>query len=51
LYVPAARDVVESVATPEEFSVAVPSTIEPFRKLTEPTGTVVPETVAVRLKA
>jgi hypothetical protein len=51
LYEPPAKDVVESVATPEEFSVAVPSTAEPFMKLTVPVGTVVPLTVAVRLSA
>jgi hypothetical protein len=51
LYVPTARDVVDSVATPEEFRVAVPSTVEPFMKLTVPVGEVVPLTVAVRSSA
>jgi hypothetical protein len=53
LYVPAASDVVDSVATPEAFRAAVPSSVEPFRKLTVPDGTVVPlpPTVAVRASA
>jgi hypothetical protein len=53
LYVPAASDVVDSVATPEVFRAAVPSSVEPFRKLTVPDGTVVPlpPTVAVRASA
>jgi hypothetical protein len=53
LYVPAPRDVGGSVATPEEFRVAVPSTVEPFMKLTVPVGTVVPFslTVATRISA
>jgi hypothetical protein len=51
LYVPADRVVVKIVATPKEFSVPVPSTVEPFRKLTVPVGTVVPLTVAVRVNA
>ena len=52
LLVPAARDDVDSVATPDEFRVAVPSNVEPFRKLTEPPGTVLslPSTVAVRTR-
>jgi hypothetical protein len=51
LYVPAARDVMESVATPEEFSVAVPSTVEPFMKVTVPFDAValLPLTVAVKV--
>jgi hypothetical protein len=40
--------VVDSVATPEAFSLAVPRTVNPFRKLTVPEGVVVPLTVAVR---
>ena len=51
LYVPAARDVVDSVATPEAFNVAVPRTVDPFRKLTVPDGVVVPVTVAVKASA
>jgi hypothetical protein len=52
LWDPSARVVVDSVATPEEFRVAVPSTVEPFRKLTVPAGTVVslPLTVAVKVR-
>jgi hypothetical protein len=38
LYVPGARDAVESVATPEEFKLLVPSSVEPFRKVTVPVG-------------
>ena len=50
LYVPAGSDVSESVATPEEFRVPVPSTTEPFMKLITPVGEVVALvlTVAVR---
>jgi hypothetical protein len=53
LYVPTARDVMDSVATPEEFRAAVPSTVDPFMKLTVPVGEVVPLslTVAVRISA
>jgi hypothetical protein len=53
LFAPLAREVVESVATPDEFRVAVPSSAEPFRNLTEPPGTVLPlpSTVAVRARA
>jgi hypothetical protein len=44
---------VESVATPEAFRVAVPSTVEPFKKLIDPVGVEVPLqfTVAVRVSA
>jgi hypothetical protein len=53
LYVPAASDVVENVATPEEFKVAVPNTVKPFKNLTVPVGEPAPPlfTVAVRLNA
>lgn len=53
LYVPTANDVIDSVATPEEFRAAVPITAEPFMKLTVPPGDVVPlsVTVAVRISA
>jgi hypothetical protein len=53
LYVPTASDVIDSVATPEEFRPAVPITVEPFMKLTVPTGEVPPlsVTVAVRISA
>jgi hypothetical protein len=52
LYVPAARDAVESVATPEEVRLPVPSNVEPFMKLTVPVGEIVlPFTVAVRASA
>jgi hypothetical protein len=52
LYFPAARADVGNVATPEEFRVPVPSTVEPFRKLTVPAGTVVslPLTDAVKVR-
>jgi hypothetical protein len=53
LYVPTARDVIDNVATPEEFRAAVPITAEPFMKLTVPVGGVVPLsfTVAVKISA
>jgi hypothetical protein len=51
LYVPTARDVIDSVATPEEFRAAVPITAEPFIKLTVPVGDAVPLTVAVKISA
>ena len=53
LYVPTAIDVIDSVATPEEFRAAVPSTAEPFIKLTVPAGDAVPvsATVAVKISA
>ena len=53
LYVPTARDVIDSVATPDEFRAAVPRTEEPFIKLTAPVDTAVPfsVTVAVRMSA
>jgi hypothetical protein len=52
LYVPAAKDAFENVATPERFRVPVPSSVEPFMKLTVPVGEVVqPFTVAVRTRA
>ena len=53
LYVPGARDVMDSIAAPEEFRVAVPSAVEPLMKLTMPVGEVVPLalTVAVRSSA
>ncbi len=42
-----------SVATPEEFTLADPSTVEPFMKLTVPVGEAVPValTVATSLRA
>jgi hypothetical protein len=53
LYVPTANDVIDSVATPEEFRAAVPRTVAPFIKLTVPVGTAVPlsVTLAVRMRA
>jgi hypothetical protein len=53
LYVPTARDVIESVATPAESRGAVPITAEPFMKLTVPVGEAVPvsDTVAVKTSA
>jgi hypothetical protein len=50
--VPAVKDDVDSVATPEELTVADPSCVEPFIKFTVPVGAVVPEpfTVAVNVK-
>ena len=53
LYVPAGRDVIDSAATPEEFTLPDPSTVEPFMKLTVPVGEAVPValTVATRLRA
>jgi hypothetical protein len=53
LYVPAARDAVDSVATPEGFRAAVPRTVLPFRKVTAPVGMAAPFacTVAVRVNA
>ncbi len=51
-YVPAARDEVEMVATPEELRLSVPSNVEPSMKLTLPVGEfVLPFTVAVRVSA
>ncbi len=51
-YVPAASDSVDSVATPEEFKLLVPSTVESFMKLTVPVGEMVlPFTVAVRVNS
>jgi hypothetical protein len=47
LYVPAASDVVVSVATPEELRVADPSSAEPLRKLTVPAGHTEPSPVNV----
>ena len=53
LYVPTAKDVIDSVATPAEFKAAVPITEEPFMKLTVPVGDFVPlsDMVAVRISA
>ena len=53
LYVPAGRDVTDSVATPEEFTLPDPSTVDPFMKLTAPVGDALPLalTVATRLSA
>jgi hypothetical protein len=53
VYVPTAREVMGSVATPEEFRTAVPITVEPFMKLTVPVGTLVPLSLtdAVRTSA
>jgi hypothetical protein len=42
LKVPVASELVVSVATPEELRVAVPSSVEPFIKLTAPPGAVLP---------
>ncbi len=50
LYVPTARDVIDSVATPEEFRAAVPITAAPFMKLTVPVGEEVPPSVTVAVK-
>jgi hypothetical protein len=50
LYVPTARDVIDSVATPEEFRAAVPITEDPFMKLTVPVGGAVPLSVTVAVK-
>jgi hypothetical protein len=50
LYVPTARDVIDSVATPEEFRTAVPMTADPFMKLTVPVGEGVPLSVTVAVK-
>ena len=41
-YVPAARDLMDSVAAPEEFRVPVPRRVAPFMKLTVPLGAVIP---------
>ncbi len=53
LYVPAAKDLVESVATPDPFNVAVPNVVEPFMNRTIPVGKIppFPFTVAVSGKA
>jgi hypothetical protein len=53
VYFPEARVAVESVATPEAFSVAVPSSVAPFMKMTVPAGVTVlaPFTVAVKVNA
>jgi hypothetical protein len=53
LYLPAARDEVDSVATPEEFRDPVPNTAEPFMNLTGPVNNALspPFTVAVRVSA
>jgi hypothetical protein len=47
---PTGSDVEDSFATPEDFNVAVPRTVDPFRKVTVPVGMVAPSvfTVAVR---
>jgi hypothetical protein len=51
LYFPVAKDAFENVATPERFRVPVPSSVEPFMKLTVPVGeAVLPFTVAVRAR-
>jgi len=50
LYVPTAKDEIDSVATPEEFRAAVPITAEPFIKLTVPVGDDVPLSVTVAVK-
>lgn len=52
LYVPAAKVEVDSVAAPEELTVADPSCVEPLMKLTVPVGVVEPEpfTVAVKVR-
>ena len=53
LYVPAGREAVDSVATPEAFKLADPNIVDPFMKCTVPEAGVVPEifTVATRLIA
>ena len=52
LYVPAGRDPMDSVATPEAFTLPDPSTVDPFMKLTVPESDAVPLalTVATRLR-
>jgi hypothetical protein len=52
LYVPAGRDAIDSVATPEEFTLPDPSTVDPFMKLTVPDSEPVPLvlTVATRFR-
>lgn len=47
---PTERVDILSVATPEVFSVAVVSTVEPSLKLTEPVGVLVPVGVTVAVK-
>jgi hypothetical protein len=50
---PTASEVVEKVATPDEFSVSVPRLVVPSRKVTVPVGVLVPEdavTVSVRVR-
>jgi hypothetical protein len=50
---PAASEVVEKVATPDEFSAPVPRLVVPSRKVTVPVGVPAPEdadTVAVRVR-
>lgn len=53
LYLPTASDDIDIVATPLAFKAAFPRTTLPFRKATEPAGTVDPVafTVAVRVSA
>jgi hypothetical protein len=50
---PIGSDVDDSFATPEEFRVAVPRTVDPFMKVTDPVGLVAPSvrTVAVKPSA
>jgi hypothetical protein len=52
LYVPAGRDAVDSVATPEVFTLPDPSTVDPLMKLTVPDSDAVPFalTVATRFR-
>jgi hypothetical protein len=47
LYVPAGRDAMDSVATPEEFTLPNPSTVDPFMKLTVPDSDAVPLALTV----
>ena len=53
LFVPAGRNKVESVATPEAFNAPVPSSVAPSMKLTEPVGVAAPPpfTVAMSVSA
>ena len=47
LYVPAGRDAMDSVAMPEELTLADPSTVDPFMKLTVPDSDAVPLALTV----
>jgi hypothetical protein len=51
LSVPVVRELVTSIPTPDEFRVAVPSSVEPLMKLTVPVaGALLPFTVTVAFK-